>query len=721
LKSLNQIIAELEAFATAHYQIHAFGHGDVWEISPQSDRIVYPLLWMVPQTATPTLHEVSQTFTVLCMDLVDSGERNETEVLSDTQRIILDVCTYYRQQHGQNYVIEFGGAVTPFTEAHPERVSGNSINITIRQPFDYNACAIPADPIAPALPPCLPATFTLVNTATPDPDVLQTGSIAAGGSETIVAPPVTVLRDGQPFAVVPSSETVDVPSDCQPCAPVDVTVNSAPFASVPSGDPLDVPVVNGGSNPVGSEQGGDWVIGNSEVFINAVQVADIVAEDPANLAVELDGVPSGVWNAGTQTWEVTSVPCPNGSVEINGDQVATVASGGMVNIMVEQDGNPVGAFDPNSNSWVIPPCGAGGSVSVAVSDATPDFGDIITITATPTGFTPNNYLFFSYDGVSIQKIAEQASGVYSWTVDRIGAHDIYAVATDGTVRSWGKVGVVANDVFQAETTAFMNAVGIAPDFTVYYSSTIYQRTGFQLWVAVDNLVIALKAIGWAKFKGVWVYVGGTDSRHKWNIINPLDTNAAFRQVFFGGWTHGPTGAQPNGVNAYANTFLAPNGNQSLTSGHFSIYSRTVAASTDANGCSGVRDGVVVASYLVIRRSSDNGSYASMWGENTNDFTPIVTSTDGRGFYMGSRTSSSSLILQKNGTTISSVSGPQTASALSNESYFLSAANLAGSPFATTYDNKEIAFASIGAGLTASEGLTLYNAVQAYQSALNRAV
>ena len=210
MKSLNQIIAELEAFATAHYQIHAFGHGDVWEISPQSDRIVYPLLWMIPQTATPTLHEVSQTFTVLCMDLVDSGERNETEVLSDTQRIILDVCTYYRQQHAQNYVIEFGGAVTPFTEAHPERVSGNSISITIRQPFDYNACAIPADPIAPALPPCLPVTYTLINTATP-PATLDSGTVAAGGEVTLVAPPVTVLVNGVPYAVVPSGQTEDVP------------------------------------------------------------------------------------------------------------------------------------------------------------------------------------------------------------------------------------------------------------------------------------------------------------------------------------------------------------------------------------------------------------------------------------------------------------------------------------------------------------------------------
>jgi hypothetical protein len=54
------------------------------------------------------------------------------------------------------------------------------------------------------------AQFTLINTATP-PTTLDSGSIAAGGSDTIVAPPVTVLVNGQPFAVVPSDETVDVP------------------------------------------------------------------------------------------------------------------------------------------------------------------------------------------------------------------------------------------------------------------------------------------------------------------------------------------------------------------------------------------------------------------------------------------------------------------------------------------------------------------------------
>jgi hypothetical protein len=79
------------------------------------------------------------------------------------------------------------------------------------------------DCLLDALPfPCADATFTLINTATP-PATLDSGSISSGGSDVIVAPAVTVLRDGQPFAVVPSSQTVDVPSDCAPC-PQDLTI-----------------------------------------------------------------------------------------------------------------------------------------------------------------------------------------------------------------------------------------------------------------------------------------------------------------------------------------------------------------------------------------------------------------------------------------------------------------------------------------------------------------
>lgn len=187
MKSLNQIIAELEAFANVHYQIHTFGHGDVWEATPNSSQIVYPILWLVPTGATTGLREVTTNFTVICMDLVRSGEENETEVLSDTLQIILDVVSYYRQQHNQTYIVEFGSNIQPFTESHPDMLAGHSITVSIRQPFTYNECAIPfSGAPTPLVPTCAAAT---IQNAASNPT--YQASIESGGN--LVLPQVKVL------------------------------------------------------------------------------------------------------------------------------------------------------------------------------------------------------------------------------------------------------------------------------------------------------------------------------------------------------------------------------------------------------------------------------------------------------------------------------------------------------------------------------------------------
>jgi len=96
--------------------------------------------------------------------------------------------------------------------------------------------------------------------------------------------------------------------------------------------------------------------------------------------------------------------------------------------------------------------------------------------------------------------------------------------------------------------------------------------------AINTLVNDMKGYGiWTKMKAIYPFVGGTATTHKWNLKDPRDLDAAFRLVFNGGWTHSSTGADPNGTNAYADTYLAPslliNNNT-----HVSIYSRT-----DSNG------------------------------------------------------------------------------------------------------------------------------------------
>ena len=241
--------------------------------------------------------------------------------------------------------------------------------------------------------------------------------------------------------------------------------------------------------------------------------------------------------------------------------------------------------------------------------------------------------------------------------------------------------------------------------------------------AINTLVTDLKGYGiWTKMKAVYPFVGGTSSTHKWNLKDPRDLDAAFRLVFSGGWTHSANGATPNGTNAYANTFLSPSANQSLTSGHFSIYSRTSNASSTQYGSNGVRNNsTALGCQLILRRVIDNLRAGIMWDEGTGGVASGGTETDARGLYLISRTANNNLKLHKNSSIIGTNSSTQTATSLSSNTYFLGAINENGGPLIASYDNKQIAFSSIGDGLSDTEAANFYTAVQAFQVALARNV
>jgi hypothetical protein len=100
----------------------------------------------------------------------------------------------------------------------------------------------------------------------------------------------------------------------------------------------------------------------------------------------------------------------------------------------------------------------------------------------------------------------------------------------------------------------MNVLGIGNDSTIYYASTPQQITGAGLWTAVNNLVIALKSNGiWNRTSAIYPYVGGTAERHKFNLKNPVNSDAAFRLTFYNSWTHTGAGATPISTISYADT------------------------------------------------------------------------------------------------------------------------------------------------------------------------
>lgn len=234
--------------------------------------------------------------------------------------------------------------------------------------------------------------------------------------------------------------------------------------------------------------------------------------------------------------------------------------------------------------------------------------------------------------------------------------------------------------------------------------------------AVVDLVRRLKTAGlWSKMKAIYPFVGGTATAHKWNLKDPQDTDAAFRLTFNGGWTHSANGVDPNGTNAYANTFLVPTSALTYTSSHVSVYVRENIYGNQRN--------IEIGSYV--------GTPNRLIGIYTNyidnldldignfDVSRItVGNSDSRGYYIGTRTANNLLRAYRNGSTVGSNTTNDTVGLPTNAITY--SAVLVGASY-VQYSNKQLAFATIGDGLTDTDATNLYNIVDVYQKRLGRAV
>ena len=225
--------------------------------------------------------------------------------------------------------------------------------------------------------------------------------------------------------------------------------------------------------------------------------------------------------------------------------------------------------------------------------------------------------------------------------------------------------------------------------------------------AINTLVTDLKGYSiWTKFKAIYPIVGGTASSHAVNLKTPGTFNLSFQT----GWTHASTGMTPNGA-TYANTALNPSSALTLNSTHLSFYSRTnvSAVQRDIAIYQGGDNPVIALGTNVGTEISDHYNY------NQRISASIASST---GFYIGSRTSSTSHKLYKNNTTLGTNTSANV-NILPNGNIYIGASNSGGS--VTSYSTKQCAFASIGDGLDDTEAANFYTAVQAFQVTLSRQV
>jgi hypothetical protein len=203
-------------------------------------------------------------------------------------------------------------------------------------------------------------------------------------------------------------------------------------------------------------------------------------------------------------------------------------------------------------------------------------------------------------------------------------------------------------------------------------------------------------------------LGGNSSGCKFNGKNPLDTNAAYRLVFNGGWTFNSSGATSNGTNAFANTYFSASTITPLNSQHYSVYMSNNNVPADARSYLGGSNGTV---YNLIAQVNNTQYYYGVSDVGASFSTTLNT--------QGNLTIASSggtrNQLFRNGTLLSStVAGTYTAI---NFPTFIAALNNGGTTI--QYYNNQYSFATLGSGLSATEVATLSTIINTFQTTLSR--
>lgn len=228
--------------------------------------------------------------------------------------------------------------------------------------------------------------------------------------------------------------------------------------------------------------------------------------------------------------------------------------------------------------------------------------------------------------------------------------------------------------------------------------------------AICNCVKQLKDSSvWTKLDAIYPYLGSTSASCKWNLKNPVNSNAAFRLTFSGGWTFSSTGALPNGVNAYANTYWNSVADAGTTNASMGVYLRTNTADGAKIDIGFMRSSPTAISGILTRYG--NEYYGAI---NTNGAGGRIANTNTAGFFAVSTLALDNITVHKNGVNTPNIK-PSTSSG--NLNVFICARNLDGSPI--FYSDREHMIDFLGDGLTGAELIKLYNIFTTFKTAVGR--
>lgn len=237
--------------------------------------------------------------------------------------------------------------------------------------------------------------------------------------------------------------------------------------------------------------------------------------------------------------------------------------------------------------------------------------------------------------------------------------------------------------------------------------------------AVNNLVWSMVGTGiWDKMQIVYPCIGNSTTggnSFKWN----LKDTSTFNITFQGSWTFASTGMQIAAANI-ANrglTGYTPNIHSIVGDAHISIYLRNFAT--------GVTPSVFGSYYNLEGGGLITGSQSPIGNINTwvqNAVSPsglVSISGFSGGMLIGSRLTSNSVAINTLNGGIRSASLNTGSGVRNSQQIWIGTGQIIGN--STSASPQEIAFASIGFGLTRPQISSFYNIVQAFQTKLGRQV
>jgi hypothetical protein len=228
--------------------------------------------------------------------------------------------------------------------------------------------------------------------------------------------------------------------------------------------------------------------------------------------------------------------------------------------------------------------------------------------------------------------------------------------------------------------------------------------------AINNLILSMVANEiYDKCQAIYPVIGSSTSTVGFDLKN------AFNMTFTGTWTVASTGMKTNGSTANrANSNYNPRTNGSQNNQHLAIYVRQSQATPSV--VMGCWDGTL---FTQINASTTTAGLGNININNVDaNRCPSTGITDSKGFHIGSRIASNDQRLFINGIQNGAT---QTGASQTppNLNIWYAVRNDSNSP--ALGSPQEIAFSSIGTGLTSQEAKRYYILVQAFQSKLGRQV